>query len=383
MPSAENTAVASTALDISVKRSELLRELSIAQGIVERKSTIPVLSHFLLEASGNNLLITATDTEVGLRTFCPATVKQPGNCTLPARKLYEYIRLLAEGELTVKALDHGWAQIRSGRSVTKMVGLPRDSFPNLPLYPAASAVRIWAPAFRTMIGRTLFAVSQEDGRYSLNRVLLLLQPSTITMVATDGNRLAHVETAASIPSMKEDARILVPTKALSQLSVLLNSGRIETFDFAQNDSSLFFRVGSRLLTCRKLAGTFPNYEPILRQDFIGSLVLPSEELSQAIQRVSQFSDDRTSSIRLNVEADQVSLSSSSPDIGESKEILETSYKGTPMSTSFNSRFLLEFLRAVESDTVQFHFKEPTAAAEFRPVSETEPRHRYVVMPMRT
>ena len=383
MPSAESKTLESTALDISVKRSELLSELSIAQGVVERKSTIPVLSHFLLETSGANLLITATDTEVGLRTFCPATVRHPGNCAVPARKLYEYVRLLADGEMALKALDHGWAQIRSGRSVTKMVGLPHDSFPNLPLYPADSAVRISASVFRAMIGRTLFAASQEDGRYSLNGVLMILQPTMIGMVSTDGNRLAHVEASASITGLKEDVRVLIPTKALSQLSLLLSSGTVEVFEFAKNDSSLFFRIGSRLLTCRQLVGTFPNYEPILRQDYRGSLVLPSEELSQAIQRVSQFSDDRASSIRLNVDSDQLSLSSSSPEIGESKEILEASYKGAPLTASFNARFLIDFLRAVGSDTVQFHFKEPTAAAEFRPASNGEARYRYIVMPMRT
>ena len=383
MPSTESKTLESPALDISVKRSELLRELSIAQGVVERKSTIPVLSHFLFETSGPNLLITATDTEVGLRTFCPATVRHPGTCIVPARKLCEYVRLLADGEITLKALDHGWAQIRSGRSVTKMVGLPRDSFPSLPLYPAQSAVRLPAPIFRKMIGRTLFAVSQGEGRYSLNGVLLILQPTTLTMVSTDGNRLAHIEVPASVTGLKEDIRVLIPTKALSQLSVLLNSGGIEVFEFAKNDTSLFFRIGSRLLTCRQLVGTFPNYEPILRQDYIGSLVLPSEGVLQAIQRVSQFSDDRASSIRLNVESDQLSLSSSSPEIGESKETLETSYKGAPMAASFNSSFLIDFLGAVDDDAVQFYFKEPTAAFEFRPRSNGEARYRYVVMPMRS
>ena len=383
MPSAEGKTIDSATLDISVKRSELLRELSIAQGVVERKSTIPVLSHFLFETSGPNLLITATDTEVGLRTFCPATVRQPGSCTLPARKLFDYVRLLTDGDMTLKALDHGWAQIRSGRSVTKMVGLPRDTFPQLPLYPAGSAVRVSAPIFRAMITRTLFAVSQEEGKYALDGVLLILQPTTISMVATDGNRLAHVEASASVTGLKEDIRVLIPKKALSQLGMLLSSGTIEAFEFAKNDSSLFFRIGGRLLTCRQLLGNFPNYEPILRQDYRGSVVVPSEELAQAIQRVSQFSDDRASSIRLDVDSEQLSLSSSSPEIGESKELLEASYKGPPLTASFNSRFLTEFLQAVESDTVQFHFKDPTAAAEFRPTGNGENRYRYIVMPMRT
>jgi len=370
-------------MDISINKTDLLGELSITQGVIERKSTVPILSNFLFETSGNNLLITATDLELSLRTFCAATVKTPGYCTVPGRKLYDYIRLLADGELTIKSQENDWVQIRCGRSNTRMVGLPRKSFPSLPLYPAQAALRLPAAIFRTMISRTIFAISQEESRYMLNGALLILQPTSITMVATDGNRLAHIQAPASIAGVTSEVRVLIPQKALSEINTLLNFRGIEVFEFAKDDSTLYFRIGSRLLSCRQLVGTFPNYEPVLSRDYTRSLVLPCGEFSQAVQRVSQFSDERASAVQLNVQNKQFCLSSSSPETGESEETLDTAYAGEPMAARFNSRFLIEFLRAAGSDMVQFYFKEHTAAAEFRPNDGGGYEYRYVVMPMRT
>ncbi|HEY6351884.1 MAG TPA: DNA polymerase III subunit beta [Candidatus Angelobacter sp.] len=196
-------------MEIIVEKSELLKELSITQGVVERKSTVPILSNFLFETAGNNLLITATDLDVSLRTFCPAAIKKQGSCTVPARKLYDYVRLLPDGEVTIRLLDNGWVQIRCGRSNTKMVDLERKNFPNPPLFPAESAIRLPAPVLRTMISKTIFAISQEESRYTLNGALLVLKPGTITMVATDGHRLAHIETAKSNVAVDSEMKILL------------------------------------------------------------------------------------------------------------------------------------------------------------------------------
>jgi DNA polymerase-3 subunit beta len=152
------------------------------------------LSNFLFETSGNNLLISATDLDLSVRTFCAAKVKNPGCCTVPGRKLYDYVRLLADGEVAIKSQENDWVQVRCGRSNTRFVGLPRKNFPSLPLYPAQAAVRLPAAVFRASISRTIFAMSHEESRYTWNGALLIVQPTTITMVATDGSRLAHVQT---------------------------------------------------------------------------------------------------------------------------------------------------------------------------------------------
>src|SRR5438270_3293873 len=187
------TTSAVAAMEIVLSQAELLRELTATQGVVERKTTIPILSNFLFEAANNRLTITATDLDLSLRTSCTARVKKEGSCTIPARKLYDYVRLLPDGDISIKMLENHWVQIRSGRSNTKMVGMARANFPAVPNFPTAGAVKLPAGVLRTMIGRTIFAISNEESRYTLNGALMVVKPESITMVATDGHRLADIE----------------------------------------------------------------------------------------------------------------------------------------------------------------------------------------------
>src|ERR1700678_1134122 len=155
-------AVQGTAMEISVSKFELLRELAATQGVVERKTTIPILSNFLFEATSDRLTITATDLDLSLRTSCAAKVKREGACTIPARKLYDYVKLLPDGDISIKLLDNHWVNIRSGRSNTKMVGMARANFPGLPVFPSAGVVKVPAQTLRSVSRRTLFAISRED-----------------------------------------------------------------------------------------------------------------------------------------------------------------------------------------------------------------------------
>ena len=191
----ETTAVAAPTgnLEITVSRAELLRELTAAQGVVERKTTIPILSNFLFEASEDKLTITATDLDQSLRTSCTAKVKKAGACTIPARKLYDYIKLLPDGDISIKLLENHWVQIRSGRSNTKIVGMARANYPQVPEFPSVSATSISTVALKTLIARTIFAISNEESRYTLNGALLVLKAESIAMVATDGHCLSFIE----------------------------------------------------------------------------------------------------------------------------------------------------------------------------------------------
>ncbi|HJX83844.1 MAG TPA: DNA polymerase III subunit beta, partial [Candidatus Angelobacter sp.] len=236
-------------MEISVSKSDLLKELTATQGVVERKTTIPILSNFLFEATGDKLLITATDLDLSLRTSCPAKIKKEGSGTIPARKLYDYVKLLGEGDISIKLLENHWVQIRSGRSNTKMVGMARANFPALPQFPAES-IPLPAPVLRNLIARTIFSISNEESRYTLNGALLVLKPDSITMVATDGHRLAHIEHNNSKLPVSGEIKVLVPKKAMSELNTLLNSADIQVVDFAKDESTLFFRIGGRLLTSR-------------------------------------------------------------------------------------------------------------------------------------
>ena len=213
-------------LEITVSRAELLRELTAAQSVVERKTTIPILSNFLFEAADDTLTITATDLDQSIRTSCPAKVKKPGACTIPARKLYDYIKLLPEGDISIKLMDNHWVQIRAGRSNTKMVGMARANFPLVPGFPTTGAFKIAAASLRSMIAKTIFAISNEESRYTLNGALLVLKAESMAMVATDGHRLAHIEKLGeTLEGVTGEKKTLIPRKALSELLSLLNYHR--------------------------------------------------------------------------------------------------------------------------------------------------------------
>src|SRR6202012_1399756 len=222
----ETTAAAPTGnLEITVSRAELLRELTAAQSVVERKTTIPILSNFLFEASDDKLTITATDLDQSLRTSCAAKVKKPGACTIPARKLYDYIKLLPDGDISIKLLDNHWVQIRAGRSNTKMVGMARANFPQVLDFPSSGGYKINAASLRNMISKTIFSISNEESRYTLNGALLVLKAESMAMVATDGHRLAHIEkTGESLDGISGEKKTLIPRKALGELQSLLASG---------------------------------------------------------------------------------------------------------------------------------------------------------------
>jgi DNA polymerase-3 subunit beta len=369
-------------MEISVSKNDLLKELTATQGVVERKTTIPILSNFLFEASGDKLSITATDLDLSLRTSCPAKVKKEGSCTIPARKLYDYVKLLADGDISIKLLENHWVQIRSGRSNTKMVGMARANFPALPLFPAESALQLPAQVLRQLIGRTIFSISNEESRYTLNGALLVLKPESLTMVATDGHRLAHIEHGGTKLPVSGELKVLVPKKAMAELSTLLNSTDTQTVEFAKDESTLFFRIGGRLLTSRQLTGQFPNYEAVLPKDNSKSIALHGDELAAAISRVAQFADERSRAVRLKLEKGELKLSASSTETGESEDSLETDYNGEPLTIGFNAQYITDFLRAVGSGDVRLELKDPQSAGQLRPAESEDYKYRYIVMPMR-
>jgi DNA polymerase III subunit beta len=371
-----------SAMEITVSKFELLRELTATQGVVERKTTIPILSNFLFEAAGDELTITATDLDLSLKTTCPAKVKREGACTIPARKLYDYVRLLPDGDISIKLLENHWVQIRSGRSNTKMVGMARANFPAVPVFPK-SMVTLPASVVRTMISKTIFAISNEESRYTLNGALMVLKPESITMVATDGHRLAHIERQGAKFEVSGEMKVLVPKKAMTELKTLLDSTDAETVEFAKDESTLFFRVGGRLLTSRQLTGQFPNYEAVLPRENNKSVTVRCEDIAGAIQRVAQFADERSGAIRIKLDKNEIKVSSSSTETGESEDSIETSYAADPMTIGFNSQYLLDFLKASSAGEVRFEFKDPQSAGQLRPAENgDEFKYRYIVMPMR-
>jgi DNA polymerase III subunit beta len=373
------------AMEISVSRQDLLKELTATQSVVERKTTIPILSNFLIEADNDLLTITATDLDQAIRTSTPVKIKTPGSCTIPARKLYDYIKLLPDGDLSIKLLDNHWVQIRSGRSNTKVVGMARANYPQVPDFPSIAATAIPVDALKTLISYTIFAISSEESRYTLNGALLILKAESLAMVATDGHRLAFVEKVnETLTGISGEKRVLVPRKALQELQQLLNNTDAETIEFADDEHTLFFRIGARTLSTRKLSGQFPNFEAVMPRDNTKFAIVRASELSASIQRVAQFADERSGAIRMKLEANELKLSANSTDSGESEDSIETPYTSDAIVVGFNSSYILEFLKARGNEgEVRLEFKDAQSAGQLRPEDpEAEYKYRYVLMPMR-
>jgi DNA polymerase-3 subunit beta len=376
-------ATGTSTMEITVSKAELLKELQATQGVVERKTTIPILSNYLFEAAGDKLSLTATDLDLSLRTSCGVKVKKEGSSTIPARKLYDYVKLLPDADITIKLLDNHWVSIRCGRSNTKMVGMARSNFPSLPVFPTAGVVKIPAQVLRGMIARTGFAIANEESRYTLNGALMILKPESITMVATDGHRLAHVERAGQkFEGVSGEMKTLVPKKAMDELKVLLDSSDSDSIEFAKDDSTLFFRIGARLLTSRQLTGQFPNFEAVLPKDNNKSIALLGDELGSAISRVAQFADERSRAVRLKLEKGEIKLSASSTETGESEDSLEVDYNGETLTIGFNAQYILDFLKASGSADVKLELKDAQSAGQLRPADSEDYKYRYIVMPMR-
>jgi DNA polymerase III subunit beta len=379
------SATGTATMEITVSRSELLKELSATQGVVERKTTIPILSNYLFEAGADRLSLTATDLDLSLRTSCNAKVKKEGSCTIPARKLHDYVKLLPEADITIKLLENHWVSIRCGRSNTKMVGMARANFPSLPVFPTAGVVKIPAQVLRSMIAKTGFAIANEESRYTLNGALMVLKPESITMVATDGHRLAHVERSGEkFEGVSGEMKTLVPKKAMDELRSLVDSAGsdVETIEFAKDDSTLFFRIGPRLLTSRQLTGQFPNFEAVLPKDNNKSILLHGDDLGSAIARVAQFADERSRAVRLKLEKGELKLSASSAETGESEDSIETDYNGEPLTIGFNAQYIIDFLKAAGAGDVRLELKDSQSAGQLRPAEGEDYKHRYIVMPMR-
>jgi len=369
-------------MEFSVKKFDLLEELALTQGVVERKTTIPILSNLLCEAKGNRLTITATDLELSIRTSCEAKIKKDGAGTIPAKKLLELVRLLPEEEIRFRLLENHWIQITSDRKSYKLVGMSKDNFPALPSFPHA-LVKIPAKLLAGLIAKTTFAISQEESRYTLNGALLVLKPGSITMVATDGHRLAMAEVDHKFEGFSSETRVLVPKKAMNEVERLAaEAGNEEVADFAQDESHLFFRFGDRLLTCRKLTGQFPNYEAVLPRDTNRNVVIERNELEDALRRVSQLADQRSHAVKFTVAKEGLEISASSPEYGEAREAIEKEFKGEPISIGFNAQYLLDFLAAAPDGPISFELKDEQSAGQLRPLADESSRYRYVVMPMR-
>jgi DNA polymerase-3 subunit beta len=367
-------------MELVVRKNDLLKELSLLQGIVERKNTIPILANVLIEASGTGVSLLATDLDVGLKSHCEATVTKPGTLTLPAKKLFEIVGALPDTDIRIEEDKGGKSvTVAADRFESRMQTLPASEFPTPPQDAGTAEASLPGAALKRMISHTRFAITSEDTRYFLNGAQLVLRSDSMSMVATDGHRLAYMSLNES-PGKDAKSDVLLPRKTLNEVARLADAG--EAVEFSQGENHLFFRSGSRLLISRKIDANFPAYERVIPKSNDKRIEFDRDRLSAAVRRVRLLSNERSKAVKFVIAKDQVEITSSTPEVGEAREVLPVDYSGTNLQICFNADYVDNFLSVVESEGVLLEFKDEMSQAVMKPVGAEGYEYTYVIMPMR-
>lgn len=390
-------------MEFVIKQNALKEELGFVQGIVEKKSTIPVLSNILIESVGeNNLRIVGTDLDVTIRCEAEADIKTGGAMCVQARKLFDIVRLLPDADVHFKKEENEWVRVTCGKSNFRLAGVSKDTFPEVPQFKSAP-MKLASKTFTNFIQLTNFAITQEQSRFTLSGAKFVVDNGTVKMVTTDGHRLAYIE-KNEVTDGSMDA--LIPKKALTELTKIARDADGE-ISFGEDPNHIYFEVNGRLLITRKLSGTFPNYEMVIPKGNDKTATFDAEEMKRAIARVALMADERTRSVKLQIKPNEIQISSQAAEEGEAEEVVSADYNGDEVQIGFNAQYLMDFLNVIGSSAeaevkeneqetegdkvkvkdggklrVSFEFKDGNAQTQMRIANESTYDYKYVVMPLR-
>jgi DNA polymerase-3 subunit beta len=367
-------------MELVVRKIDLLRELQLFQGIVERKNTIPILANVLMDASDGEVRFLATDLEVGLRSKCAATVSKPGSLTLPAKKLYEIVKALPDTDIRISQ-DKSGVKVAADRFDSRMQTLPKEDFPSLPQGGGTTTATLSSSALKEMVSKTQFAITGEDTRFFLNGAQFVLRPESMSLVATDGHRLALVTVKREGAKDAEENKAILPKKTLGELGRLLSEGDGD-ITYERGENHMFFEVGGRTLISRMIDGQFPAYERVIPKSNDKHIEFERDRLTNAVKRVALLANERSRSVKFQIDKGKVDVTSSSPELGEAHETLPVDYSGAAMQICFNAQYVLDFLSAVTTDVVALELKDEVSQAVMMPVGAEGYDYTYVIMPMR-
>ncbi len=395
-------------MEFTIRQSVLKDELGYVNGIVEKKSTIPVLSNILIESVGESTIrILGTDLDVTIRCEAGADIKQAGSMCIQARKLFDIVRLLDDGDVHFKKEENEWVSMDCGRSKFKLAGVSREQFPEVPEFKSVPR-KLSAEIFNHFIQNTAFAITNEQSRFTLSGAKFVIENGTAKMVTTDGHRLAYIERQLGTANDDEAMDSLIPKKALMELTKISKDAKGD-ISFGEDPNHIYFEVDGRLLITRKLSGTFPNYEMVFPKDNDKSVTFDAEEMRNAIRRVSLMADERTRSVRLTIKPNEIEIGAQSSEEGEAQERVTADYTGEEVSIGFNSQYLQDFLNIVgateteavagetENETngetvrvkesssrprIVFEFKDGNGQTQMKIAGDTNYDYKYIVMPLR-
>ena len=365
-----------------VSKQDLQRELGFVQGVVEKKNTIPVLSNILIESVGDHTIAAyRDDLEATIRCEVEADVSIQGKICVQARKLFEIARLLPDAPVNFKKEANDWVTVTCDKTKFKMVGVSNEAFPEVPSTKSAPTP-ISAAVIKTFIDRTIFAITQEESRYTLSGAKLIMDAEGAKMVTTDGHRLAYIERKNTAKNgASESIDTLIPRKTLAELTKIA-TGHEGDINIWMDANHIFFEVGKRLLISRMLYGQFPNYDMVMPKNNDKKVEFDTALLNQAIRRVALMADERSRSIRFHLEPEQLVISSQNAEEGEATESVQTDYSGEETDIGFNAQYLQDFLNVIGDGKVAFEFKDGNSQAQLSPADGGEYDYKYVVMPMR-
>ncbi|HVE56854.1 MAG TPA: DNA polymerase III subunit beta [Pyrinomonadaceae bacterium] len=392
-------------MEFVIKQSVLKEELGFVQGIVEKKSTIPVLSNILIESVGESTIrIVGTDLDVTIRCEAGAEIKQAGAMCIQARKLFDIVRLLDSGDVHFTKEENEWVKMSCGKSKFRLAGVNRDQFPEVPSFKSAP-LKLSAEIFNHFISNTAFAITNEQSRFTLSGAKFMIDNGTARMVTTDGHRLAFIQKYLG-EGVTETMDALIPKKALMEL-VKISRDASGEISFGEDPNHIYFEVDGRLLITRKLSGNFPNYEMVIPKDNDKVVTFESDEMKNALRRVSLMADERTRSVKITIRTGEIEIGAQSSEEGEASEKVAAEYNGEEIQIGFNSQYLQEFLNVVgagdtaeaasEQETdgetvrvketggkprISFEFKDGNAQTQMRVAGDSSYDYKYIVMPLR-
>jgi DNA polymerase-3 subunit beta len=374
-------------MELTVAKADLQKELQLCQGVVEKRSTIPILSNVLLKAADGRLQIAATDLDVTILSSCEAKITTPGGVTIEAKRLFDVIRSLPDEDVHIAMQENNQMLIESGTAKFRLLGLPAEDYPTLPTVDARESYTIPLDELKTMVAKVKFAITHEETRFQLNGALLKIQPSKMEMVATDGHRMALINfpqgDGASGKKKGADLTILIPRKALEEI-LRLEAGEDGTVHFGVSENHLFFEAAERRLLARMIDVNFPNYMEVISRDNDRHVMVDRERLLATIRRISLVANERTRAIRFDFAPGKLTVSSTNPELGDARETVPIDYAGNPFFVGLNAAYVVDFLAAIDTPSVSLDLKDENSQCIGRPQAQDELPYEYlyVVMPMR-
>lgn len=350
-------------MDLTLNRAALLEELQLIQGVLERRTTIPILSNILLNAEGDQLKLAATDLDVTIFSNCAATVRREGRATIQGKVFFDIVRSLPIDTLDITVVDSR-IEVRCGTFSSHVASLDPLDFPTLPEVPEGQGYAVPLPLLHRLIDGTVYAVSSEEGHFQYNAALLLLAVDKLVMVATDGHRLAYVQLPhnGGKPPFEQQ---LLPRKILQQLRRI--DHRDAPLYIGRGESHIAFRIGERVMLSRVLEARFPQYERVLVRDNPHRARLHRAEFAASLRRVALLTSERTHGVQLQLDEDTLSLSSVGYDLGGAAEVVPCEYRGPAVRLLVNAQYLLDFLAAAESESVEMQLRDADAPLVLVPI----------------